>query len=37
MANTLGIISFIGQQVFSYGLGIAGLVWAIKKMREKKK
>jgi len=37
MANTLGIIQFIGSMVFSFGLGIAGLAHAIQVFKDRKR
>ena len=34
--NWLALIQYIGQQIFSYGIGFATIVWAIKNLRRKK-
>ena len=32
----VNMIQYIGQNVFNYGVGIAALVWAVKKMKGEK-
>ena len=33
--SILALIQYIGLQVFNYGIGVAAIVWAIKKIKGK--
>ena len=37
MINTLGLISYIGGLLFSYGVGFASIVYGVCKLKDRKR